>query len=994
MKRILALLLCLMMCLSLIPAACAEDIEIIDVIDVGEAEEAEAAGELGDEALIAIVETETETVGEKLAAAPTITKQPASRTAYVDTTAKFAVQATGATSYQWQYRTSASGSWKNSGLTSAKTATLSLKATSSLSGYQYRCAVKNASGTTYSYIVTLTVSTKPVITAQPSSKTAGVNDTVQFAVKATGATSYQWQYRTSKTGSWHNSGLSSAKTATLSVKATDSVSGYQYRCAVKNAKGTTYSYIVTLTLAKPVITKQPSSKTAAVNDTVKFAVQATGATSYQWQYRTSKTGSWQNSGLTSAKTATLSLKATSSISGYQYRCAVKNASGTTYSYIVTLTVSTKPVITTHPTSRSMKADEVLTFTVKATGATSYQWQYRKNSSASWKDSGLSTAKMATLTVRTNGGMNGYQYRCAVTNAVGTTYSNAATLSVTPGVTAQPLSYTASEGATVKFTVEALGATSYQWQYRTSASGSWKNSGSTGNTTATLSVGATTARSGFQFRCKLKNSAGTVYSETATLTTSTVQCGESLHWTLDSNGLMTISGTGEMNFINGIDWTEANVRDNIIQVTIGSGVTSIGYRLFAGCSALTSVTIPDSVTSINSFAFFDCSALASVKIPNSVTSIGDYAFSDCSALTSVTIPNSVTSIDYYAFGGCSSLTSVTIGNSVTSIGDYAFRGCNLLTSVTIPDSVTDIGSCAFYECSALTSLTIGSGLNEASIINFLRYSEAVTKLVVSADNPYCTTEDNVLFNKDKTWLLAFPRGRGGIFRIPDSVTSIGWGAFSDCSALTSVIIGNSVTNIRDSAFFGCSALTSVTIGNGVTSIGKYAFYSCIALKSVTIGNSVTSIGDGAFEGCSALTSITIPDSVTSIGDMAFYGCSALTSVVIPDSVTDIGGGVFYGCESLKSASLGNGIEVLGYFEEYLYDDDDGDPEESFYGFFEGCSSLTSVTIPDSVTVIGWRAFLNCSKLKDVYYKGTKTQWNKIDIDEENDPLMNATIHYNA
>ena len=165
----------------------------------------------------------------------------------------------------------------------------------------------------------------------------------------------------------------------------------------------------------------------------------------------------------------------------------------------------------------------------------------------------------------------------------------------------------------------------------------------------------------------------------------------------------------------------------------------------------------------------------------------------------------------------------------------------------------------------------------------------------------------------------------------SVTSIGYGAFSGCSGLTSVTIPNSMTSIGVYAFSGCSALTSVTIGNSVTSIGQDAFSGCSGLTSVTIGNSVTSIGTSAFENCSGLTSVhisdiaawcnidfadydsnplnyahhlymngeevkdlVIPNSVTSIGTSAFSGCSGLISVTIPNSVTSIGTSAFYGC----------------------------------------------------------------------------------------------------
>ena len=145
----------------------------------------------------------------------------------------------------------------------------------------------------------------------------------------------------------------------------------------------------------------------------------------------------------------------------------------------------------------------------------------------------------------------------------------------------------------------------------------------------------------------------------------------------------------------------------------------------------------------------------------------------------------------------------------------------------------------------------------------------------------------------------------------SVTSIGEGAFSYCSGLTSIEIPNSVTSIGDYAFQNCSGLTSVTIGNSVTSIGNMAFQNCSGLTSIKIPNSVTSIGGSAFQGCRGLTSVTIPNSVTSIGESAFCNCSGLTSVTIGNSVTSIGGSAFQGCDGLTSVTIGNGIKSIGY-----------------------------------------------------------------------------------
>ncbi len=213
----------------------------------------------------------------------------------------------------------------------------------------------------------------------------------------------------------------------------------------------------------------------------------------------------------------------------------------------------------------------------------------------------------------------------------------------------------------------------------------------------------------------------------------------------------------------------------------------------------------------------------------VTSIGKYAFYKCSGLTSVTIPNSVTSIGISAFYNCSGLTSVTIGNSVTSIGNSAFSNCSGLISIIVDES-----------------------------------------------NPSFSSIEGILYNNDATTLIYCPITKKTV-TIPNSVTSIGYSAFSGCSGLTSVTIPNSVTSIGERAFSGCSGLTSVTIGNSVTSIGYYAFDGCYGLTSVTIPNSVTTIVQSAFSNCRGLTSVTIGNSVTSIGKYAFSGCSKLTSI---------------------------------------------------------------------------------------------------------------------
>ena len=195
--------------------------------------------------------------------------------------------------------------------------------------------------------------------------------------------------------------------------------------------------------------------------------------------------------------------------------------------------------------------------------------------------------------------------------------------------------------------------------------------------------------------------------------------------------------------------------------------------------------------------------------------------------------------------------------------------------------------------------------------------------------------------------AFTNCRGlNSLTIKDAAISIGDWAFAQCYSLSLLSLGKNIKTIGDHAFDDCRALKSVTIPQSVTSIGQKAFNSCISLTTLSLGENIKTIGDGAFYYCIELKSVTIPQSVTSIGNDAFGQCHDLQSLTIKDAATSIGHRAFLGCTSLETISLGENIKTIGYHA------------------FNSCTSinLTNVTIPENVTTIRPGTFDYCTHLE--------------------------------
>ena len=349
-----------------------------------------------------------------------------------------------------------------------------------------------------------------------------------------------------------------------------------------------------------------------------------------------------------------------------------------------------------------------------------------------------------------------------------------------------------------------------------------------------------------------------------------------HWDTDHDGELSYDEAAAVTTIS--DYFQNNTSiTSFDEFAYFTGVTSIGFLAFDGCSQLASITLPEGLTDINGYAFRGC-ALTSMSIPSTVTFIENNFLANCKDIAQITVDNGNTTFDsrnncnaiivtndvndpyntsnllYFSNTLLTGCKNTSIPNTVTSIGHEAFYGCSGLTSINIPCSVTRIEGGAFYGCTGLTSITIPSSVTDIyNNKNLFGKCDALTSIIVENGNATYDSRDGcnaIIETSTKTLVSACNNSV-----IPNGITSIGMCAFEDCTEMTSITIPNSVTGIGFGAFRG-SGLTSITIPNSVTGINNYAFQMCYSLSSVTIPNSVTSILEGAFKDCSSLTSVTV------------------------------------------------------------------------------------------------------------------------------------------
>ena len=430
------------------------------------------------------------------------------------------------------------------------------------------------------------------------------------------------------------------------------------------------------------------------------------------------------------------------------------------------------------------------------------------------------------------------------------------------------------------------------------------------------------------------------------------CGTNMEWEFNTgSGALYLIGTGPMDDFsdeNSVPWFQYKSQIKSIQKDSRSKYTSIGED-----------------------AFTSCTALESVDLPNTVTTIGKGAFSNCQNMTSCNLPSSLTEIGNVAFSWCKNLAGdIVFPAGLTTIGNQAFANCPKITSFSIPATATTIGDNAFLYCTGITYFSVNSG------------------------NPNYTVSDNALFNKNKTTLIQYPAAHSRTsYTVPQSVTEIEDGAFSNATNLTELILPDQLETIGSDGLADCSALTEITLPASLQSLGNWAMSGCTALtKIVTLATTPPTATSYTFNDVPKTIPVYIPAgtlaayksatgwsaftnligswqcgdnlyamlsadgktlTIEGTGDMWDYSYENpapwskekenITAISLPDGLTSIGNRAFYYCYKVPAITLPSTLQRIGT-----------------WGFYQ-CQALTTIDIPAGVTLIGEDAFVGCDAM---------------------------------
>ena len=456
-----------------------------------------------------------------------------------------------------------------------------------------------------------------------------------------------------------------------------------------------------------------------------------------------------------------------------------------------------------------------------------------------------------------------------------------------------------------------------------------------------------------------------------------KCGESLTWELTA-GILTIKGTGDMYDYSSADpapWSAKN--NDISEITVCDGVTSIGNNAFHSCNAESINLQITSLISIGQNAFSRCTMLTSIFIPESVQSIGSEAFSLCEGLSMVELPPTLTIIPDGIFTDCAQLGSVDIPGSVTEIGANAFSKCTAFSLTELPSGIQRIGAAAFENCGSIENLelpktleSIGEAAFGGTIIDKASFDGTLEKWAAIGGDGCGIARDKIDFlehicdfgsswqyDTQKHWQSCScgkTQNEGAHTGDGDTCTV--------CGAALSEALGSG--SIDGGLSWSLSRSGALTISGS----GKMPDFSSVAnaapwdkqkgkIQSVIIESGVQSISGGAFSGCTALEKVGISDTVAQIDLNAFDGCTALAEFEVAadnKAFSSDGGMLFSADKKLLRCPVGKAADCTV-------------PSGTVAiagGAFKDCAKLESLVIPDSVTAIGKSAFENCAALKRI------------------------------
>lgn len=433
-----------------------------------------------------------------------------------------------------------------------------------------------------------------------------------------------------------------------------------------------------------------------------------------------------------------------------------------------------------------------------------------------------------------------------------------------------------------------------------------------------------------------------------------KCGEDLTWEFDSEAkTLTISGTGEMygyaqndnsKFYSMAPWRKNDeINKSLEKVVIEEGATDIGQYAFYECPVLKEVVLPESVTIINSYAFYKCTKLEKINI------------------------DKVTGIYFSVFSNCTSLDGITLADGLTAVMNDAFLNCSSLTKINVPASLTWIDSMGIFPgCTALTEFNVDEG------------------------NETYSSEDGVLFNKEKTALYKFPTGKSlEGYTVPESVERVISGAFSEYSK-------NKSANYEDGLLIVGKWIVDAKNGDVA---GDY---------EINVPENVTNIADAVFNSCEKLESIFVPESITSIGRNAF-NAESLESISVSAGNANYSSedGVFYNKDktvlirypAAKGDASFTTPQSVATIEEYAFDENKklsgirlSGVKQILWGGFS-YTGIKDVTISSDIEEIGEFAFFESNGLENVYYAGDEESWKNVtvnDIYEANTPFVTKEV----